>query len=59
MSEQSDADKKEKSVEMPGVSPSEIDWVVCRWSVECGVALSEAQLNSLVDRLSLLIGATQ
>lgn len=30
----------------------EIDKLVCEWSMENGIALTEHQLNSLVDKLS-------
>lgn len=33
--------------------PQEIDKIVCEWSMELGVSLTEKQLNELVDRLAL------
>lgn len=41
------------------MSPSEIDKIVCQWSMDLGVALTEEQLNELVDRLSKLLEVTQ
>lgn len=41
------------------MSPAEIDRIVCEWSMALGVALTEEQLNELVDRLSVAIGCAQ
>lgn len=41
------------------ISPAEIDKIVCGWTMDMGVALTEEQLNELVDRLSKLLEATQ
>jgi hypothetical protein len=34
------------------MSPSEIDKIICEWSMENGIALTEEQLNTLVDKLA-------
>ena len=41
------------------MSPAEIDKVVCDWSFQMNIELTEEQLNELVDRLSLLLQVTQ
>lgn len=41
------------------MSPAEIDEIVCQWTIDMGVPLTEEQLNELVDRLSKLLKATQ
>ncbi len=41
------------------MSPAEIDKIVCEWTMDMGVSLTEKQLNELVDRLSKLLGCTQ
>ncbi len=37
------------------MSPSEIDKIVCDWSMEEGVSLTEEQLNALVDKLAAIL----
>lgn len=34
-------------------SPARIDKIVCNWSMQLGVALTESQLNSLVDAIAI------
>lgn len=37
------------------LTPKELDKIVCDWSMAKGVALTEDQQNSLVDRLCILV----
>lgn len=37
------------------MSPSEIDKIICEWSMDEGVALTEEQLNALVDKLAAIL----
>lgn len=39
------------------MSPAQIDEIVCQWTLDCGVPLTEEQLNELVDRLCKLLEA--
>jgi hypothetical protein len=35
------------------MTPQEIDKIVCDWSMRFGIAMPEAALNDLVDRMAL------
>jgi hypothetical protein len=41
--------------ELKKITPAEIDKIVCQWSMDKGVALTEEQQISIVDRLSILV----
>lgn len=41
--------------EIRKLTPEEFDRIVCKWSLDKGVPLTEEQLNSLVDRLAILV----
>jgi hypothetical protein len=43
------------SEEIKKLTPEEFDKIVCEWSMAKGVALTEEQINNLVDRLSILV----
>lgn len=36
---------------------AEIDAIVCQWTIDTGVGLTEKQLNELVDRIAAYLGA--
>lgn len=57
MSTQSDHDLDAKGRKR--MSPAEVDKIICEWSIEMSVPLTEEQLNELVDRLSRRFGLTQ
>lgn len=41
------------------MTPSEIDKIVCEWTMDTGVSLTEQQLNELVDRICKALGLLQ
>jgi len=39
------------------MEPEKIDEIVCKWSMQYGISMSEAALNALVDALAEATGS--